>query len=243
MNIIKLNAIDSTNDYLKRLSSTHVLENFTVVTAENQTNGKGQMGAKWNSENGKNLIVSILIKNILKQTSDIFNLNVAITTAIATTLIDIDIPHISIKWPNDILSDSKKIAGILIENTLKTDGSIISIIGFGININQTSFENLPQASSLCNITHQIYDKDLILSNIIDNIQFNISLLSKRMNVILWEKYHGLLFKKNIFMPFKDSNHQTFMGKIVGVTAHGKLEIVLENKIIKSFDLKEITMLY
>jgi len=65
MKLIKLDAIDSTNDFLKQLSVEKALVNFTVVTAENQTNGKGQMGAKWDSETGKNLIFSVLVKNLL----------------------------------------------------------------------------------------------------------------------------------------------------------------------------------
>ena len=65
MRLVKLDAIDSTNDFLKDWARREMVENFTVVTAENQTKGRGQMGAVWNSESGKNLIVSILIKNII----------------------------------------------------------------------------------------------------------------------------------------------------------------------------------
>ena len=86
MKLIKLDAIDSTNDFLKALSGKQLLENFTVVSAENQTNGKGQMGAKWDSEIGKNLIVSVLIKDVLKNNTEIFDLNVAIALAIISSL-------------------------------------------------------------------------------------------------------------------------------------------------------------
>ena len=82
MKLIKLNAIDSTNDYLKKISRNQLLDNFTVVTADCQTKGKGQMGSVWESEVGKNLIVSILIKDILTESNQIFDLNVAVAVAI-----------------------------------------------------------------------------------------------------------------------------------------------------------------
>ena len=76
MNIIKLDATDSTNQFLKTLSKETDLENFTVVYANSQTKGKGQMGATWVSEAGKNLTMSILIKNLLTENNQIFDLNV-----------------------------------------------------------------------------------------------------------------------------------------------------------------------
>ena len=82
MKLIKLDAIDSTNEFLKALSNKENLENFTVVTAENQTKGKGQMGSEWSSEVGKNLIMSILIKDYLFDINQIFNLNIAVSLAV-----------------------------------------------------------------------------------------------------------------------------------------------------------------
>jgi BirA family biotin operon repressor/biotin-[acetyl-CoA-carboxylase] ligase len=139
MKLIKLDAIDSTNDFLKRLSCEQALENYTVVTAEKQTRGKGQMGAKWDSETGKNLMFSVLINNRLATISEIFDLNVAVALAVLTTLEINNIPNLSIKWPNDIMSDNKKVAGILIENSIKNNGEISSIIGVGLNVNQLNF--------------------------------------------------------------------------------------------------------
>src|SRR6218665_3951820 len=114
MKVIKLDAIDSTNEFLKELLSKQTVENFTVVTAENQTKGKGQMGAVWNSEVGKNLIMSVLIKDFFTGSSVIYNLNIAVSLAVIQSLQEKKIPKLSIKWPNDIMSDPKKIGGILI---------------------------------------------------------------------------------------------------------------------------------
>jgi BirA family biotin operon repressor/biotin-[acetyl-CoA-carboxylase] ligase len=107
MNIIKLNAIDSTNDFLKELSKKQVLENFSVIVTKNQSNGKGQMGATWDSEVGKNLIMSVLVKDILSNIEEIFHLNVAVALSVVQVLEKLNIPKLSIKWPNDILSDTK----------------------------------------------------------------------------------------------------------------------------------------
>ena len=135
MKLVKLDAIDSTNDYLKDLVRNQTIENFTVVTAENQTNGKGQMGAIWVSEKGKNLIMSILVKDFIFDAATVFNLNIVVSLAVISSLKSLNIPNLSIKWPNDIMSDEKKIGGILIENSFKSDFTINSIRLGGVGFN------------------------------------------------------------------------------------------------------------
>ena len=141
MKLIKLDATDSTNEFLKGLSSNQILENFTVVTAENQTKGKGQMGSVWDSEPSKNLIMSVLINGFVTDINQIFDINIVVSVSVIQVLEDLNIPELSIKWPNDIMSYNKKIGGILIENSIKSDGSINSIAGLGLNLNQVNFEN------------------------------------------------------------------------------------------------------
>ena len=242
MKLIKLDAIDSTNEFLKGLSNKQELENFTVVTAENQTKGKGQMGAVWASEAGKNLIMSVLVKGFLSDICEIYNLNIAVSLAVINVLETSKIPGLSIKWPNDILSYNKKIGGILIENSIKSDGKIISIVGLGLNVNQTNFENLPKASSLAVICNAQFDKEELLFSIMDKIEFNIKLW-KQQSDFFWSDYTKKLFKKGIPMPFSDPNNQNFMGIIQGVSLVGKLQVLLEDDSISEFDIKEIQMLY
>ncbi|MDG2433324.1 biotin--[acetyl-CoA-carboxylase] ligase, partial [Flavobacterium sp.] len=109
MKLIKLDAIDSTNEFMKELSKSQQLENFTVVTAENQTKGKGQMGSIWDSETGKNLTMSVFVKETILDINHIFTLNIAVALAIYTALETVNIPALSIKWPNDIMSYNFKI--------------------------------------------------------------------------------------------------------------------------------------
>ena len=244
MIIIKLDAIDSTNTYLKELSQKETLENFTVVSAKSQTNGKGQMGSKWVSESNKNLIISILIKNSIENSSRIFDLNIVVAVSIIDVLKAKNIPNLSIKWPNDIMSENKKIGGILIENSIKGISIIDSIIGFGLNVNQTYFENLPKASSLKNIMLYDFNIDTLIVEIVLKIEENILMISSQKQLQnIWKKYNELLFKKEIPTVFEDVNQNKFMGIIQKVNTNGTLNILLENDDVKSFEVKEITMLY
>jgi BirA family transcriptional regulator, biotin operon repressor / biotin---[acetyl-CoA-carboxylase] ligase len=242
MKVIKLDAIDSTNEFLKGLSNKQELENFTVVTAETQTKGKGQMGAVWASEASKNLTMSILVKDFLSDICQIFNLNIAVSLAVIEVLESINIPDLSIKWPNDIMSYNKKIGGILIENTIKSDGTILSIVGLGLNVNQTDFENLPKASSLAVISGKEFYKEALLFAIGSAIEKNIAVW-KQHPTILWTKYIDNLYKKGLPMPFSDQNMSYFMGIIQGVSSIGKLQVLREDDSISEFDIKEIQMLY
>lgn len=242
MKVIKLDAIDSTNEFLKRFLNEQQVENFTVVTAENQTKGKGQMGAVWESEIGKNLIMSVLIKDFISDVNQIFNLNIIVALSVIQVLEDYKIPKLSIKWPNDILSDTKKIGGILIENSIKNEGAIFSVVGLGLNCNQTHFEQLPRASSLAVITNRFFDKEVLLLLIVERMKKNISNWEKQSS-LMWEEYINVLFKKGIPMPFQDIQGQNFMGIIQGVSSNGRLQILLEDDSIAEFDTKEVQLLY
>ena len=242
MKRIKLDAIDSTNEFLKGLSVEQTLENFTVVTAENQTKGKGQMGSVWVSEPGKNLIMSILVKNYLTDISQLFNSSIVASVSIIQALEELNIPELSIKWPNDIMSYNKKIGGILIENSIKSDGNIFSIVGLGLNVNQTNFEQLPKASSLAAICNTPFDKEEILLKIIDKLEQNVLFWNQTPD-LLWSEYTNKLFKKGIPMPFEDQNQHQFMGIIQGVSSIGRLRILLDNDTVSEFDIKGIQMLY
>jgi BirA family biotin operon repressor/biotin-[acetyl-CoA-carboxylase] ligase len=109
MQIIKLDAIDSTNRYLRDLVSEIPLEDFAVVAAKYQTHGRGQRATTWQSEKGKNLIISVLKKDISINIEHQFLLSIAVSLAVYKTLEAFQIPNLSIKWPNDILSRQNKI--------------------------------------------------------------------------------------------------------------------------------------
>jgi len=242
MKLIKLDAIDSTNDFLKSLSSQDELENFTVVTAENQTKGRGQMGAKWQSEVGKNLIMSVLVRDFVFNNEHVFNLSLIVSLSVIEVLKSLNIPDLSIKWPNDIMSYNKKIGGILIENTLKSDGRIVSVVGLGLNVNQTNFDELPNASSLAVISGSSFEKELLPYLIVEKMKEMIGAWEVNSKH-LWSVYFNSLFRKGVPMPFKNLENQNFMGIIQGVSPVGRIQILLEDDSVSEFDIKEIQMLY
>ena len=147
MQIIKLDATHSTNLYLKKLSVEKQLEDFTIVVTEDQFEGRGQRGAVWQSEKGKNLTFSIF-----KRIGDLaighqFAIGMCTALAVYNCLDEYGVPDLKVKWPNDILSGQKKICGILIENTFASGTIKSAIIGIGLNVNQTNFDGMEKASS------------------------------------------------------------------------------------------------
>ncbi|OIQ20211.1 MAG: biotin--[acetyl-CoA-carboxylase] ligase [Flavobacterium sp. MedPE-SWcel] len=242
MNIIKLSAINSTNDYLKGLSATRHIDNFTVVMADHQTEGKGQMGAKWEVQSGKNLTFSVLVKDLLLDVKEIFYLNAAIAVSIIEALQQFRVPDLAIKWPNDILAGNKKLSGILIENNIRSNGEIHSVIGIGLNVNQIEFEGLPKATSLALIMNNEFDKERVMITILESLKRNISQLLNKENEDIWKKYMSKLYKKDIPMTF-EKDTQKFMGIIKGVSKSGNLEVQLEDDSIVLFSVKEVQLLY
>jgi BirA family biotin operon repressor/biotin-[acetyl-CoA-carboxylase] ligase len=243
MRRIKLNATDSTNDFLKRLAMNQTLENFTVVSAQNQLKGRGQMGSVWTSEEGKNLTFSVLLSSVLENVDSIYILNIAVAVAVLEVLKKENIPELKIKWPNDIMSANKKVGGILIENIIKTTKDIQSIIGIGLNVNQKKFDGLPQASSLCLTTGQFYDCDELLAKIVNQLKLNVSAMRAGGQNELWKKYHQFLYKKDIPSAFENKEGLKFMGIIKGVLPNGQLEVLMEDDLLLYFNLKELKMLY
>ncbi|KAF2519082.1 biotin--[acetyl-CoA-carboxylase] ligase [Flavobacterium salilacus subsp. salilacus] len=242
MNIIKLSAIHSTNDYLKELSAMRHVDNFTIAIAEHQTQGKGQMGTRWEAEHGKNLTFSVLVKDLLLEINAIFYLNAAVAVSIVETLEKFNMPGLAIKWPNDILAGNKKLGGILIENNIRSNGEIHSVVGIGINVNQTEFEGLPKATSLALIAAKEFDKNDVMIAVAENLKRNLSLLLHKDTDAIWDKYLLKLYKKNVPMTFEREGMR-FMGIIKGVSKSGSLEVQLEDDSIAHYKVKEVQLLY
>lgn len=243
MRIIKLDAIDSTNHFLKALSVQESCENFTVVSTESQTEGKGQRGSDWASEVGKNLTFSVLYNQNIEGITSLFTLNILVAISVVDVLKSVSNLNFVIKWPNDILAENKKIGGILIENTFKNSNEVQSIIGIGLNVNQSKFENLPQASSLFLLENKTFDREILLISIVNQLEYNLKQLPILGETHFWDAYHKILFKKNVVSAFESVAGNRFVGKIQEVTQEGKLAVLLEDDTIRFFDVKEIKMLY
>jgi len=241
--IVKLNAINSTNSYLKKQDKAEFVKNLTVVVAKNQLYGRGQMQAKWQSEPGKNLTFSILyrFKN-LKLSKQVY-LNCAVSLAIYKAVFPIIGKSLTIKWPNDIMADSKKLGGVLIENTVKSGLIKRSIIGIGLNVNQTVFpKKLVLATSLKIELKKEFDLDIILDDILNELLDTFKMIESKSYKTLFELYHKNLYKINQWSYFVDENKKVFRGKIEGVNIDGTLSVALDNGNLKSFANKTIRFL-
>jgi BirA family biotin operon repressor/biotin-[acetyl-CoA-carboxylase] ligase len=242
MQLIKLNATDSTNNYLKQLILERTLDDFSVVVANHQTNGRGQRGSSWLSEKDKNLTFSVLKRNISIVANQQFLLNILVSLSIVKSLEGFNIPKLAIKWPNDILSDHHKISGILIENLIKNKQIEYAIIGIGLNVNQVKFEGLSKVSSLKNIMPLAVDKDELLTKIIDKLKMYFKLYSENGSEFLNSEYESYLFRKDKPSTFSSHDNSLFTGIIRGVSASGKLCVQMED-FNKEFDLKELKLIY
>lgn len=246
MQIIKLNATESTNAYLKELLAEATLKDFTVVVAHEQSKGRGQMGTVWESDPGKNLTFSMLKKFDDFTVFNQFMINVLVSMALYEQLSKLQIPDLSVKWPNDILSGRHKVAGILIENILSGDKIQSSVIGIGLNVNQMHFNNLPNVSSLKLILGINMNLEELLGSLLETMEDTFTLLKSKNPLktnSLLEKYKSVLFRKDKPSTFRNEKGEVFMGFITDVTPEGKLVIRLEDDIKKEFGLKEIKLMY
>jgi BirA family biotin operon repressor/biotin-[acetyl-CoA-carboxylase] ligase len=241
MYLIKLDAIESTNDFLKHLHTQQTLPNYTVVWTAKQTKGKGQMGSVWETEPFKNLTFSVLIKEVIIPKEMLFDLNKIVSLAVLEVLQGLKIQDISVKWPNDILSGNQKLGGILIENQWKISGEVHAVVGIGLNVNQIKFEHLPHATSLKLLTNKEFDLQFLLELIVQKIKENYEKYALLKNE-LSNAYLKQLYKRNVPTVFENPSGHRFMGIIRDVLPNGKLWIELEKDQFQSFEIKEIKML-
>ncbi len=243
MDIIKVDAIASTNTFLRELNREKHLVDPVCVLALEQLAGKGQMGTVWQSNPGENLTCSVFMPVTGINLVDQFYVSISTSLAICDMLHSLMVPKLSIKWPNDILSDRFKICGVLIENIVKNGRLTGVIIGIGININQMSFENLPQARSLKQILGKSFTIVEVLYALLSRIEKRFSELHCSVFERLKSEYERNLFRKNKPSTFVDAKGDSFVGIIQSITDQGKLQVLLEDEVISDYGLKEITLLY
>ena len=204
--------------------------------------GKGQRGRNWESEPYKNLCVSFykLLSN--KASKDIFfKLNMIVSLKMIGILKKYSIPKLSIKWPNDILSENKKIAGILIETSLKNNLLNDFIIGIGLNVNQTDFHDLLNASSLKNIMEQEFDLNKLIKDFIKEFSdFNLKLDSVSLEDLKVD-YLKNLYGTNSFLKYQYKGSE-ILGKIVDVKSSECIKIMVNN-IVSTYNLKDLKLTY
>ncbi len=243
MNIIKVDAIGSTNTFLKDINRNSKNKTPVCVIAKTQSAGKGQRGAVWQSNPGENLTCSVFMPITQVALADQFLLSMVVALSVHDTLQSFQMPKLAIKWPNDILSDSQKICGILIENIVNSGSLQGAIIGIGINVNQTMFHGIPNAGSMKGISGMHYAIEEVLIRLLDRLENEFLSVSSANFESVKDRYEKVLFRKNKPSTFLDAEGEKIIGIIQQVTRSGTLEILLEDAICKEFDLKEIKLLY
>ncbi|MFT4677992.1 MAG: BirA family biotin operon repressor/biotin-[acetyl-CoA-carboxylase] ligase [Flavobacteriales bacterium] len=238
--VFVLPSVDSTNNYATKLLRSANIASGTVILSYSQLQGKGQRGQVWESEPGKNLTLSMVISKPQIDSKSQFYLNKAIAIALRHFVYNLTNKPTSIKWPNDILVEEQKIAGILIENAWQQQKVQHSIIGIGININQTTFENFQATSVASHIGHQ---SDLMecLGNLLESIDVWLNMVQRQAFQEIEAEYHTHLFGLQTSTKFL-AQGKYFDAKILGVTEDGKL-LLESNQQRKKYDLKELKFIY
>ena len=244
MKWIKLDATPSTNAYLKKLLEVHPVDGPVVVLAKAQTAGRGQKGTIWESESGKNLTMSYLARFGGFSAHRQFELNMAISLGVLDALTPYQIPGLQLKWPNDILSSTAKIGGVLIENQLKGAHINQTIIGLGLNVNQRDFPGLPRASSLLNAKPQLYSVDQIASEIIGAWELRLGHLKKSDAVsALKTEYEQNLLGYQTLRQYQKPNGEVFEAEVLGIRDDGRIQLQCTDGKQESFGLKEVEWLW
>lgn len=242
MRIIKVNATESTNILAREWYQANTILAPVCFVANEQTLGRGQRGASWISNAGENLTFSVLYPKPALQIHQQFALSAAVGIAVIEALTSLEINNLKLKWPNDIMAANFKIGGILIENILANGSIGASIIGIGLNVNQLSFSGLPRASSMKKISGKEFETENVLKLILKKLEILIAEIGINSEKILAD-YEKLLFRKEKVSTFQLPDSSFLTGIIEGITSTGLLKVQVEENTIKTFDLKELKLLY
>ncbi len=232
-----INECDSSNILLKSMSVNSSLEEFFIVSTDFQTAGKGQVGNSWESEKAKNLLFSVLLFPHKIAIKEQFLISQIISLAIKNVF-DKYAEGFTIKWPNDIYWNNKKIGGILIENSLFKNRIQKSIIGIGLNINQELFlSNAPNPISLKQIKAKEQNREEILEKII--IEFE-SIYTNMPTSTIRQLYAHNLYRKNGYHSYFDvENKEEFTAKIDRIENDGRLILIDKDNTERAFYFKEV----
>lgn len=243
-----IDSCPSTNEWaLQETLKLDLPEGFAWI-AGYQTAGKGQRGNQWHAAPNENLLMSFLFKPDHALLPDQFYLSKAIANGIIDGLQQWSMNQtkeqlpLAIKWPNDIYLADKKIGGILIESNFQSGKWSFSIVGIGLNINQLCFENL-RATSLRTYLESPLHINLpdIFHSISTAIESNYIQFCARKKKDIDQKYHALLYRKNEWHTFSDTQGE-FKGKIISVDARGYIHIEKPTGLNK-YDLKEVSFIF
>ncbi|MBI5915019.1 MAG: biotin--[acetyl-CoA-carboxylase] ligase [Bacteroidetes bacterium] len=235
-----LPTVASTNEYALTLLSKSNPAEGTAISTGNQTAGRGQIGSQWESEPGKNITLSVIFYPDFLLVKNQFQLNQAVAMAVCDFVKKyLPVSKVSIKWPNDIYVGARKIAGILLQNSLINNQIRSTVAGIGINVNQTVFAtNPPNPTSLCLETGENFDLEELRSSLFERLEARFLQLKSGKILPLQQDYLGNLYRFQAPAKFQRSDGEIFEGTITGIDESGRLKMAVQGR-ETIFDLKEI----
>lgn len=238
-NVIRLESVGSTNDYLRAYTPVSSEERFTIVMADFQTSGRGQGTNTWESEAGKNLLFSVLCHPMRLPLRSQFMLSEAGALALKEAISKYIPEGIMLKWPNDVYYQDKKLSGTLIETRISGGHIKDFIFGVGLNVNQEKFtSDVPNPVSLCQILGKEVDREELLEEIIATFLKYFGLIEQGAYGDISALYHDALYQKKGFHTFKD-NEGVFEGAIIEVEDDGRLVLRTRQGEIREYLFKEV----
>jgi BirA family biotin operon repressor/biotin-[acetyl-CoA-carboxylase] ligase len=237
-NLLFFENLPSTNSHAAYLLKRESLPEGTIVRTNYQSAGKGYSGNSWESEDGKNLLISVILFPAFLKPSDQFNISMTISLGICDFLGRF-IPGCSVKWPNDIYINNDKIAGILIESAIIADKFEYSIAGIGLNINQEKFiSQAPNPVSLKMITGKTFDLTELLGQLAAGLDRRYKQLIAGDKAKIRSDYESKLYRINRWSAFRDING-IFTGRILTIGDYGSLKIESSDRKIREYSFKEV----
>jgi BirA family biotin operon repressor/biotin-[acetyl-CoA-carboxylase] ligase len=227
-NRVHLADVDSTNNYARTLVRDKMPIEGTVVTTDKQTNGRGQRTNLWVTEPNMNLTCSYILRPAFLAAKDQFLLSASVALAVFDLISDVVTDEsVKIKWPNDILVGEKKIAGILIENSLRGSNLDNSIVGIGLNVNQTEFPNEINGTSIKKTLGRDTDIEAVLLQLNSRLEKHYLQLRQGQNQAILSQFNQRLFafeEERILKVNGDENRYM----IRGVRPSGELQLQNQN---------------
>ena len=237
---IHFDTLNSTNETLVQISKKIKLQNGFYITADYQKSGKCQNNDRWDSNPKENLLISIYL-NLKLNIENSFMLNQLASLAVLDTLKQFLDQKIEIKWPNDVYVDNKKISGILINNLVK--GRIInsSVIGIGINVNQTIFNKKYIATSMKLLNKKDFELNEIEKMLMINIKKqSLTLMDEKIS-LLTNRYNDHLLGKKLDSIFI-LNKKRIYAKVIEVNQNGKIKLMFGDGEVNEFSQDEVKLL-
>lgn len=243
MHLIKVDATDSTNSFARKWWKEDQRDSMACVWALNQLQGRGQRGTSWNAKPGQNLTFSVVVPYPRVSLPYQFLLSACVALSISTVLKNLELPEISIKWPNDIMAGNTKVGGVLIENIIAQNKYAAAIVGIGLNVNQQEFKELPNAGSMRLAGGREFDLEELLGLILNQLEADLEVIKDEHSEAIMKRYKLNLFRINSPSAFELPTKHLFTGRITDVRLDGKLVVQTDGDQFRNYDIKEIRLLY